>query len=46
MHILPPFHNILLEVVFGGFLYGLSIALALKGGASTAGTELYLADGL
>ena len=39
MHILPPFHNILLEVVFGGFLYGLSIALALKGGASTAGTD-------
>ena len=39
MHILPPVHNILLEVVFGGFLYGLSIALALKGGASTAGTD-------
>ena len=38
-HVLPPFHNILLEVVFGGFLYGLSIALALKGGASTAGTD-------
>lgn len=39
MHILPAFHNVLLEVVFGGFLYGLSIALALKGGASTAGTD-------
>lgn len=35
----PVFNNIMLEVVFGGFLYGLSIALALKGGASTAGTD-------
>ncbi|AEB06560.1 protein of unknown function DUF161 [Coriobacterium glomerans PW2] len=29
----------MLEVVFGGFLYGFSIALALRGGASTAGTD-------
>lgn len=35
----PVLDNILLEVVFGGFLYGLSIAMALRGGASTAGTD-------
>ncbi|MDI9589439.1 MAG: YitT family protein [Acidobacteriota bacterium] len=29
----------LLNVVFGGFLYGLAVALALKGGASTGGTD-------
>ena len=39
LDVVPVFHNIMLEVVFGGFLYGLSIALALKGGASTAGTD-------
>lgn len=35
----PVLNNILLEVVFGGFLYGFAIALALRGGASTAGTD-------
>lgn len=35
----PLFNDIMLQVIFGGFLYGLSIALALKGGASTAGTD-------
>ena len=29
----------LLDVVFGGFLYGLSIAIALRGNASTGGTD-------
>ena len=36
---LVSFDSKILNVVFGGFLYGLSIALALKGGASTAGTD-------
>ncbi len=35
----PILHTTMLEVLFGGFLYGLSIAIALKGGASTAGTD-------
>lgn len=35
----PLLHETILEVVFGGFLYGLSIAIALRGGASTAGTD-------
>lgn len=35
----PMLDNTILEVTFGGFLYGLSIALALRGGASTAGTD-------
>ena len=30
---------IVLLVVFGGFIYGLAIAIALRGGASTAGTD-------
>ena len=37
------FHSILddhmLQVVFGGFLYGFSVAIALRAGASTAGTD-------
>lgn len=36
---LISFDSRFLDVVFGGFLYGLAIALALKGGASTAGTD-------
>lgn len=36
---LVSFDSTLLDVVFGGFLYGLSITLALKGGASTGGTD-------
>ena len=35
----PILREPMLEVVFGGFLYGLAIAIALKGGASTAGTD-------
>ena len=35
----PILETTMLEVLFGGFLYGLSIAIALKGGASTAGTD-------
>lgn len=35
----PILTTTMLEVLFGGFLYGLSIAIALKGGASTAGTD-------
>ena len=37
---LPPiFDDILLSAVFGGFLMGISIVLALKGNASTGGTD-------
>ena len=47
LRVLPPdvltglvsFESKFLDVVFGGFLYGFSIALALKGGASTAGSD-------
>ena len=35
----PLFNDVLLDVVFGGFLYGLSIAIALRGNASTGGTD-------
>ena len=35
----PILHDTILTVVFGGFLYGLAIAIALVGGASTAGTD-------
>lgn len=35
----PLLREPILMVVFGGFLYGLSIAIALRGGASTAGTD-------
>lgn len=35
----PLFDDILLNVIFGGFLYGLSIAIALRGNASTGGTD-------
>ena len=31
--------HILLNVIFGGFLYGLCIAIALRGNASTGGTD-------
>ncbi|ADL04116.1 YitT family protein [Lacrimispora saccharolytica] len=33
------FNDVLLNVVFGGFLYGLSIVIALRGNASTGGTD-------
>lgn len=35
----PFFDDIVLNVVFGGFLYGVSIVIALKGNASTGGTD-------
>lgn len=35
----PVFTDIVLNVVFGGFLYGISIVIALKGNASTGGTD-------
>lgn len=39
-HFQPFFENDLtLNVLFGGFLYGISIALALRGNASTGGTD-------
>lgn len=38
-HFEPLFHDVLLDVVFGGFLYGLAIAVALRGNASTGGTD-------
>lgn len=35
----PMFDDLMLNVVFGGFLYGLAIAIALRGNASTGGTD-------
>lgn len=35
----PLFQDILLDMIFGGFLYGLAIAIALRGNASTGGTD-------
>lgn len=38
-HFTPIFDDVLLCVVFGGFLYGIAIAIALRGNASTGGTD-------
>lgn len=38
-HFTQIFDDLMLNVIFGGFLYGLSIAIALKGNASTGGTD-------
>lgn len=35
----PVFDDVMLNVIFGGFLYGLSIVIALRGNASTGGTD-------
>ncbi len=35
----PLFDDALLNICFGGFIYGLAIVTALKGNASTAGTD-------
>ena len=35
----PLFDDTILNVIFGGFLFGISITVALKGNASTAGTD-------
>lgn len=39
LHFEPLFNDVMLNVIFGGFLYGISIAIALKGNASTGGTD-------
>ena len=38
-HFQPLFDDLMLNVLFGGFLYGIAIALALRGNASTGGTD-------
>ncbi len=38
-HFQPLFDDLMLNVIFGGFLYGFSIAIALRGNASTGGTD-------
>lgn len=35
----PVFNDLLLNIIFGGFLYGLLTVTALKGNASTGGTD-------
>lgn len=43
----PLFDDIILNVAFGGFVYGISVVLALKGNASTGGTDfiaLYISN--
>ena len=40
-HFTPMFDDIMLNVIFGGFLLGTSIVIALKGNASTGGDGLY-----
>lgn len=37
--LVPVLDDLMLQVVFGGFLYGFSMAVALRAGASTAGTD-------
>lgn len=38
-HFQPLFENVLLNICFGGFCYGVAIVTALKGNASTGGTD-------
>lgn len=38
-HFQPMFHDVMLNVIFGGFLYGISVVTALRGNASTGGTD-------
>ena len=43
----PIFNDLVLNVCFGGFLYGISTVIALRGNASTAGTDfiaLYISN--
>ena len=35
----PLFDDVMLNVIFGGFLYGILVAIALRGNASTGGTD-------
>lgn len=39
LNFIPLFDDELLNICFGGFSYGMSIVIALKGNASTAGTD-------
>lgn len=39
LHFSPLFDDMILNVCFGGALYGLSIAIAIRGNASTGGTD-------
>lgn len=38
-HFKPLFDDLMLNVIFGGFLNGMAIAIALRGNASTGGTD-------
>lgn len=38
-HFQPMFDDLMLNVVFGGFVYGMCIVVALRGNASTGGTD-------
>lgn len=38
-HFRPVFQDVTLNVIFGGFLYGIAIVTALRGNASTGGTD-------
>ena len=45
----PVFDDVLLNICFGGFLYGMAVSIALKGNASTAGMDfiaLYVSNRL
>ncbi len=45
--VFPVLDDIILNVIFGGFLYGFGIVIALRGGASSGGTDfiaLYVAN--
>lgn len=45
--VFPIMEDIILDVIFGGFLYGAGIVIALRGGASSGGTDfiaLYVAN--
>ena len=39
LHFQPLMEDLVLNVIFGGFLYGMCVVVALKGGASTGGTD-------
>lgn len=48
-HFNPLFDDQLLNIIFGGFIYGISALIALKGNASTGGTDfiaLYISNRL
>ncbi len=40
LHFEPLFEDVLLNVIFGGFSYGIMTVIALKGNASTGGVDL------